>query len=116
MALCVGATVALIKGWQVKEPLDPASLSWIVGILVAAVFPLLAAERYFAVVPSAALPESPMLAGMCRLLIATLLGLAAACACNWLGFEWLALLTQPRRAGAVCAQHRSLVRNASRTV
>ncbi|MEA3178582.1 MAG: hypothetical protein QOI59_2105 [Gammaproteobacteria bacterium] len=102
MALCVGATIPLIKGWQAREPLDPASLSWIVGILVAAVFPLLAAERYFAVVPSAALPESPMLAGMCRLLIATLLGLAAACACNWLGFEWLSLLTQHVIAGVIC--------------
>jgi regulator of protease activity HflC (stomatin/prohibitin superfamily) len=101
MALCVGATVALIKGWQVKEPTNLAALSWIVGILVAAVFPLVAAERHFAV-SNPALPESAMLAAMCRLLIFTLLGLAAASACNWLGFDWLALLIRHVIAIVIC--------------
>jgi regulator of protease activity HflC (stomatin/prohibitin superfamily) len=102
MALCVGATIALIKGWQVREPTNPAALSWIVGILVAAVFPLLAAERHFAVVPTAALPESAMLARMCRLLISTFLGLAAAYAGTWLGFEWLELQVRRVLSIVIC--------------
>jgi regulator of protease activity HflC (stomatin/prohibitin superfamily) len=102
MALCVGATIALIKGWQVREPTNPAALSWIVGILVAAVFPLLAAERHFAVVPTAALPESAMLARMCRLLISAFLGLAAAYAGTWLGFEWLELQVRRVLSIVIC--------------
>ncbi len=102
MALCLGAVVALIKGWPVKAPTSPAALSWIVGILVATVFPLVAAERYFAVLSTAALPESAMLAGMCRLLISTLLGSAGVAALAWLGFDWPAALLRQVASIVIC--------------
>jgi regulator of protease activity HflC (stomatin/prohibitin superfamily) len=87
LTLTVSATVALIKGWQINEPPNPAALTWIIGGLVCGMFPVLAAERYFVLLPSGTLPESSQLAAMCRLLMFTLLGLAAAAVGDWLGFD-----------------------------
>jgi regulator of protease activity HflC (stomatin/prohibitin superfamily) len=94
MTLSAAAVIALLKGWSVREPMAPSLQAWTAGLLMVLVFPLVVAERYFTGLSEQLLPESAMLAGMCRLLILTLLGLGIGSAVGWLGFDWVALLIQ----------------------
>ncbi|MDB6102222.1 MAG: hypothetical protein JWO52_2221 [Gammaproteobacteria bacterium] len=94
MTLSTGAVIALLKGWPAREPMAPPMQAWAAGVLIVLVFPLVVAERYFTGLSENLLPESALLAGMCRLAILTLLGLGIGLAVGWLGFAWVALLIQ----------------------
>jgi regulator of protease activity HflC (stomatin/prohibitin superfamily) len=93
LTLSIAAVIALIKGWAVKEPLAAVSHGWIAGVCVVLVFPLVVAERHLSL-PDSALPESTPLAGLCRMLILTILGSGIGAAIAWLGFDSLRILIQ----------------------
>jgi regulator of protease activity HflC (stomatin/prohibitin superfamily) len=84
----------LLKGWGIPDPTPAPMQAPAAGVLIALVFPLLVLERHFASVPPQILPDSVMLARLCRVPMLTLLGLGLASLLRWVDFPGVATLIE----------------------
>jgi regulator of protease activity HflC (stomatin/prohibitin superfamily) len=85
---------ALLKGWRMLEQTPASMQAPAAGVLIVLVFPLLVLERHFASIPAQVLPDSGMLARMCRVPMVALLGLGFASLLRWVDFPGVATLIE----------------------
>lgn len=81
--LSLAALFALVQGWRLPGAPPAAHPPWIMAALAASAFPLLALERRFAGLAARQKPHAQALTYLLRLLLFTLIGLAAAQALRW---------------------------------
>lgn len=90
---------ALLKGWRMPDATPPGMQAPAAGVLIALVFPILVLERHFSSIPPQALPDSAMLARLCRVPMLALLGLGVGSLLRWLGLPGVATLVEHVIAG-----------------
>jgi regulator of protease activity HflC (stomatin/prohibitin superfamily) len=84
------ALTGVIAVWRlpVEPAFDPLTLKLVGAALVAAAFPLLALERYYATLSAELLPEAPQLERLLRLPLTACLALALELILRSIGFAW----------------------------
>lgn len=83
------ALAALGQAWRLAAPAPSSLFTQIcAGALLLATFPLLVLERRYASIPDHVLPEAPLLARLCRVPLAGVLGLCLAGGIRWLGLPF----------------------------
>lgn len=89
---CVGMLM-LLKGWRISDPIAASMQAPAAGVLIALAFPILVLERHFAGIPPQ-IPDSAMLARLCRVPMLALLGLGLASLLRWVDFPGAATLIE----------------------
>lgn len=93
LALSSVGMLMLLKGWRISDPISASMQAPAAGVLIALAFPILVLERHFAGIPPP-IPDSAMLARLCRVPMLALLGLGLASLLRWLDFPGVATLIE----------------------
>ena len=93
LALSSIGLLMLLKGWHMPNAIPASMQAPVAGVLIALAFPILVLERHFASIPPQ-IPDSAMLARLCRVPMLALLGLGLASLLRWLDFPGVATLIE----------------------